>query len=42
MASKKIAEMALEHTPKTGVEKFLLLMDRLYTSSMVSTGAIKQ
>jgi hypothetical protein len=42
MASKKIAEMALEHTPKAGVERFLLLMDKLYTSSMVSTGAIKQ
>jgi hypothetical protein len=42
MASKKIAEIALEHTPKAGVERFLLLMDKLYTSSMVSTGAIKQ
>ena len=42
MASKKIAEMALEPVPKADVERFLLLMDKLYTSSMVSTEAIKR
>jgi hypothetical protein len=42
MASKKIAEAALEHAPKADIERFLLLMDKLYTSSMVSTEAIKR
>jgi hypothetical protein len=39
MASKKIAETALERAPKADVERFLLLMDKL---SMVSTEAIKR
>jgi hypothetical protein len=42
MASKKIAETALENTPKADVERFLLLIDKLYTSSMVNTEAIKR
>ena len=41
-ASKKAAETALEHAPKAYVERFLLLMDKLYTSSIVSTEAIKR
>jgi len=39
IASKKIAETALEHAPKADVERFLLLMDK---SNMVSTEAIKR
>jgi hypothetical protein len=42
MASKKIAETTLEHVPKVDVERFLSLMDKLYTSGMVSTEAIKR
>jgi len=42
MASKKIAETSLEHALKAGVERFLLLIDKLYTSSIVSMEAIKQ
>ena len=42
IASKKIAETASEYAPKADVERFLLLMDKLYTSSMVSTEAIKR
>jgi hypothetical protein len=42
MALKKIAETALEHAPKADVKRFLFLMDKLYTSSMVSTEAIKR
>lgn len=42
MASKKSAETALEHAPKADVERFLLLMDKLYTSNTVSTEAIKR
>jgi hypothetical protein len=42
MASKKIAEKALEHGPKADIERFLLLMGKLYASSMVSTEAIKR
>jgi hypothetical protein len=41
MASKRIAETALEHAPEADVERFLLVMNKLYTSSMVSTEAIK-
>jgi hypothetical protein len=41
MASKKIAETALEHALETDVERFLLLIYKLYTSSMVSIEAIK-
>jgi hypothetical protein len=41
-ASKKVAETALEHTPKADVERSLLLMYKLYTSSMVSTEAIQR
>jgi hypothetical protein len=42
IASKKIAEKALEHVPKADIERVLLLMDILYTSSMASTEAIKR
>lgn len=42
IASKKIAETSLEHALKAGVERFLLLIDKLYTSSIVSMEAIKQ
>jgi hypothetical protein len=41
-ASKKVAETALEHTPKADVERPLLLMYKLYASSIVSTEAIKR
>jgi hypothetical protein len=41
MASKKIAETALKHAPKADVERSLLLMDELYTSSIVSTEAVR-
>jgi hypothetical protein len=42
MTSKKIAETALEYAPKADVERFLLLMDKLYTSSIVGREAIKR
>jgi hypothetical protein len=38
---KKIAETALKHALEADVERFLLLIDKLYTN-MVSTGAIKR
>ncbi len=40
--SKKVTETALEHAPKADVERSLLLMYKLYTSSMVSKEAIKR
>ena len=42
MASKKITETVLEYAPKADVEGPLLLMDKLYTSSMVRTEIIKR
>ncbi len=42
MASKKIAETALEYAPNADIERFLFFMDKLYTSSMISTEAIGQ
>jgi hypothetical protein len=42
MASKKIAETALEHAPKADVERTLFLMDELHTSNMVSTKAVRR
>jgi hypothetical protein len=42
MALKKTVETALEHAPKADVERFLLLMDKLYASSIVNTEAIKR
>jgi hypothetical protein len=41
MASKKFAEMTLEHTPKADVNRTLFLMDELYIGSIVSTEAIR-
>ena len=41
MASKKLAEMAMEHAPKADVERSLFLMDKLYISSMVKTDAVR-
>jgi hypothetical protein len=40
--SKKVTETALEHALKADVERSLLLMYKLHTSSMVSTEAIKR
>jgi hypothetical protein len=40
--ASKITETALEYTLKAEIERFLLLIDKLYTSSMVSTEAIKR
>jgi hypothetical protein len=40
--SKKVIETALEHAPKADIERSLLLMYKLYTSSIVSTEAIKR
>jgi hypothetical protein len=42
MASKKITETALEYTLNINIERFLFFMDKLYTSSIVSTEAIGQ
>jgi len=42
IVSKKIAEMALEYTPNADIERFLFFMDKLYTSSIISTEAIGQ
>ena len=42
MVSKKIAETALEYAPNADIERFLFFMDKLYTSSMISTEAIGQ
>jgi hypothetical protein len=42
MASKKIAEAALEHAPKADEERSLFLMDELYTSSIVSKENARQ
>jgi hypothetical protein len=42
MVSEKIAETALERALKADAERFLLLMDKLYTSSMASREAIKR
>jgi hypothetical protein len=42
MPSKKIAETALEYAPNADVERFLLLIDKLYISNIVSKGAIKR
>jgi hypothetical protein len=42
MASKKIAEAALEHAPKADKERSLFLMDKLYTSSIVSNENARQ
>jgi hypothetical protein len=42
LASKKTTGTALEHAPKADVERSLLLMDELYTSSMVSTKAVRK
>jgi hypothetical protein len=42
MESKKIIEIALEYALKADIERLLLLMDKLYTSSIVSTEAIKR
>jgi hypothetical protein len=39
---KKLTETALEHALKADVERSLLLMYKLHTSSMVSTEAIKR
>jgi hypothetical protein len=41
MGSKKIAETELKHALEADVERFLLLMDKLYTN-IVNTGAIKR
>jgi hypothetical protein len=40
--SKKVTETALEHTLKADIERSLLLMYKLYTSSIVSIEAIKR
>jgi len=40
--SKKVAEIALEYTLKADVKRSLLLMYKLYISSIVSTEAIKR
>lgn len=42
MASKQIAQTALEHTPKADIERSLFLMNELYTSSIVSTESARQ
>ena len=41
MASKKSAQTTLERAPKADVERFLLLMDKLCTNSVVSIETIK-
>jgi hypothetical protein len=40
--SKKVAEVALEHTPKTEIEGLSLLRYKLYARGTVSTRAIKR
>ena len=42
MASKKFAETAWEYAPNADIERFLFFMNKLYTSSTISTEAIGQ
>jgi hypothetical protein len=41
VTSKKIAETALEHALQADIERSLFLIDKLYTSSIVSTESVR-